>query len=222
MKFPTTYLVQILAVIATAEVVALPNAIRTPADKAQEPLVDQPAAAAMPSDSQQQQAPLKTLTQSGVLISDVMGRDRSINIFAGLTRDVASISSRLDSSGTNSTVLAPLNSAVERLPRRPWEDARDYEALGAGAYDDKDGNGDGMERARRNLRRFVEAHTIPASPWAEGERVRSLLEGDREVWWETRDDGVRVIRPDNIEVQNVASRVGNGEVWILKAVRNYS
>ena len=30
------------------------------------------------------------------------------------------------------------------------------------------------------------------------------------------------IQPDNIEVASIASRVGNGEVWILKGVRNYA
>lgn len=130
-----------------------------------------------------------------VLLSDVMGRDRSINLFASFARDIASISARLDSSEQNSTVLAPLNSAIDNLPRKPWEDAAEYERLGASAY----AGGDGRDRAERNMRRFVEAHVLSGgSGWAEGERRRSLLaeegggEGDREVWWEMKG-GKRVV-----------------------------
>lgn len=151
-----------------------------------------------------------------VVLSDVVGKERSINLFAGFTRDVESVSRRLDDGKQNSTVLAPLNSAVERLPRKPWEDARDYDALGTEAYE----GGDGQERARRNLGRFAEAHVVPVSPWEEGDKVKTLL-GDREVWWETKD-GKKVIQPDNIEVDSVASQVGNGEIWIIKGVRNYA
>jgi hypothetical protein len=69
------------------------------------------------------------------------------------------------------------------LPRKPWEDPEDYDKLGAEAYE----GGDGQERAQRNLRRFVEAHVVPASPWREGERLKTLARG--EVWWESRDGG---------------------------------
>lgn len=116
-----------------------------------------------------------------VIISDVIGKERIINIFAGFTRDVESISRRLDSSQHNTTVLAPLNSEIQKLPRKPWEDPKDYEVLGEQAYD----GASGEDRAQRNLRRFAEAHIIPASPWKEGEKVASLSGG--KVWWEEKD-----------------------------------
>ena len=80
-------------------------------------------------------------------------------------------------------MLAPLNSEIQKLPRKPWEDLRDYETLGEQAYD---GSG-GEERAHKNLRRFVEAHIVPKSPWKEGEKVSSL--GGGQVWWEERNGG---------------------------------
>lgn len=132
--------------------------------------------------------PTRPPPAGSVILSDVMGRDKSINIFAGFTRDVEEVGARLDNPNHNSTVLAPLNSAVEALPRKPWEDAVDYGELGEDAYEGEDG----QERATRNLRRFVEAHIVPASPWAEGVRARPLLKGAAEVWWETKD-GVRVV-----------------------------
>lgn len=141
-----------------------------------------------------------------VMLSDVMGRDRSINIFAGFTRDIEGVSNRLDDGAMNSTVLAPLNSAIEKLPRKPWEDPRDYGALGADAYEGEDG----QQRAQRNLRRFVEAHIVPTSPWSQGQKVKPLGD-DREVWWEEKG-GKRVVQPGDIEVVSVASTVANGEV----------
>ncbi|KAI1174308.1 hypothetical protein F4777DRAFT_554595 [Nemania sp. FL0916] len=156
------------------------------------------------------------MQQSGVLLSDVLGTSRSVNAFASFARDVASISSRLDDASTQSTVLAPLNSAIDRLPGKPWEDPGDYAAQGASVYD----GDEGRERARRNIEKFVQAHVLPVTPWKEGQKVRSLLDGDREIWWE-RKDGVMLIQPDGIEVQSVASKVGNGEVWIIKEVRKF-
>jgi len=119
--------------------------------------------------------------QGEVILSDVMGRDKSINVFAGFTRDVECIEARLDDSKVNTTVLAPLNSAIEKLPRKPWEDPRDYGALGADAYEGEDG----LERAQRNLRRFVEAHIVPRSPWPENDKAQ-VVGGGRDIWWESQ------------------------------------
>ncbi|ROT42338.1 hypothetical protein SODALDRAFT_374686 [Sodiomyces alkalinus F11] len=167
-----------------------------------------------PSDSNPD--PHHPPAQGTVILSDVMSRDKSINIFAGLAQDIDPVTLRLDDSNKNTTVLAPLNSAVESLPRKPWEDPYEYNNLGADAYQ----GDEGRERARRNLRRFVEAHLVPQSPWGENEKVKTI-DGDREVWWESRD-GTKFIQPDNIEVVSVASAVANGEIWIVKDVRNYS
>ncbi|KAI1441472.1 hypothetical protein F5Y02DRAFT_399597 [Annulohypoxylon stygium] len=216
MKLSTLYTITLLSATASAQLpygISLKQFIKMP----QKPLMDLgpvvPPDSSRPDESQRPSPP----QQGGVLISDVMGRDRSINIFAGFTRDIGAVSTRLDDGARNSTVLAPRNSAVEALPRKPWEDPRDYDELGANAYE----GGDGQDRAHRNLRRFVEAHVVPVSPWGENEKVKTLLEGDREIWWEMKD-GVKVIQPDGIEVDSIASRVGNGELWILKGVRNYA
>ncbi|KAI4247767.1 MAG: hypothetical protein L6R40_001353 [Gallowayella cf. fulva] len=121
-----------------------------------------------------------------VIISDVIGKDRVINIFAGFTRDIDAISNRLNDNTQNTTVLAPLNSEIQKLPRKPWEDPKEYESLGQSAYE----GAAGEDRAHRNLRRFVEAHVIPASPWTEGEKVKSIR--GEELWWEDKD-GTRTV-----------------------------
>ena len=119
--------------------------------------------------------------KGGVIISDVIGKERSIGIFAGFTRDVNTVAKRLDDGSQNTTVLAPTNGALQKLPRKPWEDPEDYEALGQDAYTGSSGE----SRAQRNLRRFVEAHVVPKSPWKSGEKMQSM--GGGEVWWEEVD-----------------------------------
>lgn len=116
-----------------------------------------------------------------VIISDVIGKDTGINIFAGFTRDIEEVSKRLEDHKRNTTVLAPLNSELQKLPRKPWEDPKDYGKMGTNAYVGEDG----VDRAHENLKRFVEAHLVPSSPWEEGQRVRNLAGG--EMWWEQKD-----------------------------------
>ena len=123
---------------------------------------------------------------TGVIISDVIGKTQSIAIFSGLTRDIDTVSGRLEDAAQNATVLAPDNSAMKNLKRKPWEDPKDYETFGANAY----GGGEGEDRAHRNLRRFVEAHIVPQSPWKEGEKIKTLA-GD-EIWYEIKDGKKKV------------------------------
>ncbi|KAJ5097725.1 hypothetical protein N7456_008446 [Penicillium angulare] len=149
------------------------------------------------------------------VISDVLPKTKGINIFAQLTRDFDPIASRLNDASKNFTVLAPKNSAVQALPRKPWEDPEDYAQFGeVNAYEGKDG----QERAKRNLQRFVEAHVIPVSPWKEGEEV-ATLRGEKLKW--TKEGDKILIQPGNVEVGNIAEKVANGEVWVLESVINY-
>lgn len=162
-------------------------------------------------------------------ISDILPSQRQINIFAGLTRDISSLNSRLESSlpGSNTTLLAPLNSAMSDLPRKPWEDRPDDNS-GVSAASNED-------KAAKNLRRFVLEHVVPVSPWKEGKEnaVKTLWsqeeggDNDREIWWETRGGGEdgsekrKVIMPGEVVVAGVIGKVGNGEIWSLRGVVNY-
>ena len=127
-------------------------------------------------------------SSSDLMISDVLPRSRSINIFASLTRDVDPVSTRLDNQLQNSTILAPLNSAIQGMDHKPWEDSKDYDAFGTEqAY----AMGEGEDRAHRNLGKWVQAHVVPISPWKEGDKVKTLA--DTEVWWENNGDGEKVV-----------------------------
>jgi hypothetical protein len=155
---------------------------------------------------------------SGALtISDVLPKTRSINIFASLTRDVSSVTSRLESQAAtdNTTLLAPLNSVMTHLPRKPWEDRPDDRSGASAALNE--------DKAAENLQRFVEEHVVPVSPWKEGRAGKIKTLGGGELWWEKRDDGKkRVVMPGEVEVDGIVGKVGNGEIWALKGVINYA
>lgn len=123
---------------------------------------------------------------TGVIISDVIGGLQNIAIFSGLTRDIDTVSERLDDGSKNATVLAPTNSVMRGLKRKPWEDPDDYKSFGAEAYDGSDGE----DRAKRNLERFVQRHLVLESPWEEGKKAKTLA--GNEIWWESKDGQKKV------------------------------
>ena len=142
------------------------------------PEPQQPLMPVVPSPGDDKPAPDFS---SGILIADTLARDRGINIFGGFTRDIESVYKRLEDGSKNATVLCPENAEITRLPRKPWEDPEDYKAYGEQAY-----HGDeGEDRAHKNLRRFVEAHIVPESPWKAGDKVKTLA--GNVVWYEIRD-----------------------------------
>jgi hypothetical protein len=142
----------------------------------QSPLTNPPNIA-MPPTNDDMSSPE---VSAGVIISDVMGKTQDIAIFSGLTRDIDSVSDRLDDASQNATVLAPENGAMRSLPRKPWEDPKEYAALGAEAYKGEAGE----DRAHRNMRRFVEAHIVPESPWKEHHKVQTL--NGNTIWYESK------------------------------------
>ena len=145
-----------------------------------------------------EQAPLymaQTDVSTTLLISDVLPRTQRIGIFSSFTRDIDSVSSRLESSSLNATVLAPENGVIKGLPRKPWEDPEEYKALGEDAYNGDDGN----NRAQVNLKRFVESHVVLQSPWKEDQKAQTL--SGNVVWFEIRGDKRMVYCPGYFMVE---------------------
>lgn len=120
------------------------------------------------------------------LLGDVIPLDKSISIFSSLTRSVSTIQTRISSASENTTVLAPANAAISRLPRKPWEDPDD-EGAGGNVFSEIYKGLGGEDRAGRNLRRFVEMHCVGASPWEKGVKVNTL--GGGEIWWDEDKEG---------------------------------
>ena len=110
-------------------------------------------------------------------ISDIIGKEKGINVFASLTREVTDISNRLDSS-QKTIVLAPLNSALNG--KKTWEDPKGDSDPGVDSF----AGPAGKARADDNTKRFVESHVIPVDQWVEGNKIKSL--GGEEVWWESK------------------------------------
>ncbi|KAF3920872.1 hypothetical protein ABW21_db0205027 [Orbilia brochopaga] len=148
------------------------------------------------------------------MVSDKLSVKRDVSIFADIVRGVSSVIERLEDKNLNTTVLAPLNSAMAQLPRKPWEDP-DPDNNVQGAFSGLSGE----KRAAANLERFAKAHMIPVSPFNENEKVQTL-EGET-IWW-AMEDGVAKIFPGGIEVKEIMVSVPNGQVWTLTKVVNYS
>ncbi|WEW58410.1 hypothetical protein PRK78_003878 [Emydomyces testavorans] len=165
--------------------------------------------------SEQGKAP--STTHEKLVVSDILGKTRDINVFASLTRGFETLSNRLESDSLNATVLAPTNTAIEQLPHKPWENLDDYAKFGANeAYAGKAGE----DRATDNLRKFVEAHVIPESPWPEKKEASNLV--GQKLYWEKGKDGNIRIHPGDIEVSRIVAQVSNGEVWVLNSVIEYA
>ncbi|CAN9442264.1 unnamed protein product [Alternaria alternata] len=159
-----------------------------------------------------QARPFESIIQSFNIISEqsplrdyIMGNPEE-QVSTGVIISDVIVSGRLDNASQNATVLAPNNSIMRDLKRKPWEDPEDYSTFGADAYE---GTG-GQDRARGNLERFVQRHIIPESPWEEGKKVKTL--SGNEIWWESQG------RPKeaDVVVTSIADKVSNGEIWVLE------
>jgi len=150
----------------------------------------------------------KGSSTSHLTLSDLLGRNQKIQIFSSLLRDVDSVADRLSDRTKSSIVLAPENSALTNLTRKPWENEQDYQNVGANAYD----GDEGQDRAERNIRKFVEGHIVDAKEWKEGVRAKTL--DGTEVWLEKKGDGL-TIQPSGSKVLDVVDKASNGEVYII-------
>lgn len=120
MRSSTPALIANLILVPTAfSLLILPNLFRqSPANfdsHRQDPIMNIPNILVPPSKDDDDSSG----GSDSLSISDVIGKERVINIFAGFTRDIDSISKRLNDNSQNTTVLAPLNSALQKLPRKP-------------------------------------------------------------------------------------------------------
>ncbi|KAK6342723.1 hypothetical protein TWF718_008113 [Orbilia javanica] len=149
------------------------------------------------------------------IVSDALSVQRDVSIFSDIVRGLTAhqILDRLEDKSQNTTVLAPLNSAMRSLPRKPWEDPDPRNNVEGAFFGDE-----GEKKAAANLERFVKAHIVPVSPFMENEKVQTL-EGVT-VWW-TTENGITKLYPGGIEVKEVKSPVPNGQIWTLAGVVPY-
>ena len=138
--------------------------------------------------------PHKGDDRAAPMLNDIISIDRAISIFSGLTRSVEEVGARLEDESENTTVLAPKNTVITNLPRKPWEDPHDEaEASAKGTVSEELYRGEsGEDRAAGNLRRFVEAHLVGTSPWQKGKANQVKTLQGKTLWWE-EDGGVRKV-----------------------------
>ncbi|KAF8469669.1 FAS1 domain-containing protein [Kalaharituber pfeilii] len=155
-------------------------------------------------------------------LSDVISIHREIGVFIDTLLSVDEAGSRLEDGAQNTTVLAPTNTVMRHLSRKPWQDPRDAEEADTQgvSQDDLYAGDAGEDRASQNLRRFVQAHLVEVSPWQKGKENMAKTLGGKSVWWD-EEGGVRKIYPDGIEVEEVKDERSNGQIWVIKGVMNY-
>lgn len=152
----------------------------------------------------------KMSDQQALKISDVVGRSRQVGLFTRLLQQYESISARLQDSRMKSTILAPSNAELTKLPHKPWENAGDYEARGTFVFSN---DATSEIRAQHNSNEFVARHVVPHSPWIAGQKTRTLA--GTTIWYE-ETDGKKIIKPDDIEVTEITDQVGNGQIWVIQ------
>jgi hypothetical protein len=117
-----------------------------------------------------------------VLLSDVLTQCSTVRVFYGLLRDVDDVYDRLSDESQQTMVLAPQDSAMVQLQRKPWETLNDFETFGQKPYE----GDDGKERADKNLKRFVKEHVLDTGFMSENTAVKNLNGGS--VWYDVEND----------------------------------
>ena len=81
---------------------------------------------------------------------------------------------RLADQSVNSTLLVPRNSALQTLPRKPWEDKSNDEQITKHGSKDLFWNKETEDKAKKNLEEFVAGHIITKYPIQEGKDLPTL------------------------------------------------
>jgi hypothetical protein len=117
----------------------------------------------------------------------------------------------LSDESVNSTLLVPQNSALQTLPRKPWEEDEEGPVVA-----DKDvlWDQEAEDKARKNVEDFVASHLITKYPIQEGADLPTLR--GTTLSYKLKG-GDKYINPGNIKV--VGEReAANGAIWVLDGV----
>ncbi|KAK9458607.1 uncharacterized protein V1516DRAFT_656995 [Lipomyces oligophaga] len=154
-----------------------------------------------------------------LLMTDALGVDREVSIFAGLVRQVEELMYRLQDPAKDTMVLAPTNKVMQALPRKPWEDSPDQDPV-----DVESGARGEEERALENIQRFVLSHVVYGYGFPqEGQKVKCGA-GVSDLWF-SKDSETTVVHrkntKDEMEATVLATKsTGNGQVWTIDQALN--
>jgi uncharacterized surface protein with fasciclin (FAS1) repeats len=122
--------------------------------------------------------------------------------------------SRLADESTNSTLLVPCNSALQILPRKPWEDRDEKEGIRRDGKEDLVWDQEVEDQARKNVEDFVAGHLITRYPVEEGKKVDTLR--GTQVEYRVMG-GDKYVYPGEIKVLG-EREAANGAIWVLDGV----
>ena len=122
---------------------------------------------------------------------------------------------RLADESVNSTLLVPRNSALQTLPRKPWEDkSNDDPQVSKHGSKDVLWDQEAEDKARKNIEDFVAGHIVTKYPIEEGKELLTLAGSS--VSYRSKG-GEKFIYPGNIKVLG-EKEAANGALWVLDGV----
>ncbi|KAK9375225.1 uncharacterized protein V1513DRAFT_443157 [Lipomyces chichibuensis] len=148
-----------------------------------------------------------------LLMTDALGIDRKISIFASLVRQVEGLMWRLQDRTKDTLVLAPTNEAMQALKRKPWEDEEITEH--SDPIDEE-------RRAMENIARFVLSHVVNDYGFAAPGEKKKCGAGVSDLWYDGAGDHMVVhadkktgeVKADVVKTEST----GNGQVWTVDDV----
>ncbi|KAK9350942.1 hypothetical protein V1505DRAFT_373570 [Lipomyces doorenjongii] len=148
-----------------------------------------------------------------LLMTDALGIDREISIFASLVRQIEGLMLRLQDRSKDTLVLAPTNEAMQALKRKPWEDEETIQH--SDPIDEE-------RRAMENIARFVLSHIVNDYGFdAPGEKKKCGA-GVSDLWYESAGDHMVVHaekKSGGVKANVVKTEsTGNGQVWTVDDV----
>ncbi|KAK9464393.1 hypothetical protein V1512DRAFT_244266 [Lipomyces arxii] len=150
-------------------------------------------------------------------MTDALGVDREISIFAGLVRQVEDLMYRLQDPSLDTLVLAPTNTVMQSLKRKPWEDE---------VFVERSSPMDEERRAMENISRFVLSHVVLGYGFDKPGEKKTCGAGASELWYENNRDGRSFVYADKANGDESKVRVlrsqatHNGQVWTVDGVLN--
>jgi uncharacterized surface protein with fasciclin (FAS1) repeats len=121
---------------------------------------------------------------------------------------------RLADDSTNSTLLAPTNSALQTLPRKPWEDKAEDGQVTRHGSKNSFWNKEAEDKARKNIEEFVASHLVTKYPIEEGKQLPTLK--GTYISYKVKG-GEKFIDPGNIKALG-EREAANGAIWVLDGV----
>ena len=111
-------------------------------------------------------------------------------------------------------MLVPRNSALQTLPRKPWEDKNDKDGLRRDGKEDLVWDKEVEDKARKNVEDFVAGHVITRYPIEEAKKLDTL--SGTQVEYRVKG-GDKYVYPGEIKVLG-EREAANGAIWVLDGV----